>query len=150
MKQGFIKYIDVFFKKMVEVYGFQKQAELDEGQSYIVEYSSDDFTIKIEKYFREFYTTVYKVKKPDSEMNLFNLLEYLKQGDTEIPKSEYFQKEESIDECYRKQIAHISYVIYDNYYGVKDFFREDGYDLSMTKFEEYWKNKHPEFYKNAY
>lgn len=145
MGQDFIEYIYEVFKKMIEEYHFQKKTEMNEGQSYKIEYSSDIFVIKVEKYFREFYATLYKVNK-DNEINLFNLLEYLNRDNTEVPKSEYFRKEKNIEECYRKQISHISSVIYDNYDKIDKFFRGENYDLKMAEFEKYWKNKYPEFY----
>ncbi|WP_257667162.1 hypothetical protein [Parapedobacter tibetensis] len=149
MKQGFIKYIYEFFKRLVELYGFQKKKDLNEGQSYMIEYSSNNFVIKIEKYFREFYTSLYKTNRPDDEINLFNLLEYLKQGDANIPKSEYFRKEKDIQECFRKQLSHTSSVIYENYDLINDFFSGNNYELKMAEFEKYWKNKHPEFYNKT-
>lgn len=149
MEQGSIKYGYEFFKKLIEIYGFHIKKELNEGLSYMVEYSSRIFVIRIEKYFREFYATLYKINKPDNEINLFNLLEYLKQNDAQIPQSEYFRKEKDIEECYRKQLAHISSVIYDNYDLIKDFFCENNYELRVTEFERYWKNKHPEFYNKV-
>ncbi|MXV14540.1 hypothetical protein [Hufsiella ginkgonis] len=149
MEQSFIKYICEFFKGLVEMYGFKIKKELNEEQSYMIEYSSGDFVIKIEKYFREFYATLYKINKPDSEINLFNLLEYLRQGDTQIPKSEYFRKEKNIEQGHRKQLAHISSVIFENYNLINDFFSSDNYEIRVAEFEKYWKNKHPELYKKA-
>ncbi|MGK6353524.1 hypothetical protein [Parapedobacter sp. DT-150] len=147
MEQSFIKYIYEFFKRLIEVYDFQKKRELSEGQSYMIEYGSNIFVIKIEKYFREFYISLYKVNRPDEEVNLFNLLEYLKQGDSDIPKSEYFPKEKDIQESYIQQLNHISSVIYENYDLINGFFIDNNYELRMAGFENYWKNKHPEFYK---
>lgn len=146
MEQGFVKYIYEFYKKLIEVYGFQTEKELNEGQSYMIEYSSKSFVIKIEKYFREFYATLYKIDKLDNEINLFNLLEYLKQDDAQVPQSDYFRKEKDIEECYKKQLAHISSVIYNNYDLIDDFFGEDNYELGVVEFEKFWKSKHPEFY----
>lgn len=147
MEQNFIKYIRAFFSKLIELYGFILKKELNEEQSYMIEYSSVNFAIKVEKYFREFYATLYKLNKPDNEINLFNLLEYLKQGDAQVPKSEYFRNEKDIEECYRKQLDHISGVVYENYNLINDFFSGNDYELKMSEFEKYWKNKHPEFYK---
>lgn len=149
MEQSFIKYIYEFFKRLVEVYGIKMKTELKEGQSYMIEYSSGGFVIKIEKYFREFYSTLYKMNMPDNEINLFNLLEYLKQGSEEIPSSEYFRKEKDIEECYRKQLYHISTVIYENFDLIDDFFNEAKYELNVIEFEKYWKIKHPELYNKA-
>ncbi len=149
MEKSFIKYIYEFFKQLIEVYGFKIKTELNEEQSYMIEYSSGDIVIKIEKYFREFYITLYKINKPDSEINLFNLLEFLKQSDSQVPKSEYFRKEKDLEECYRKQLAHVSSAVYDNYDLIMVFFDKKNYELNMMEFEKYWKNKHPEFYKKA-
>jgi len=147
MEQSFIKYVYVFFQKFIEKYGFKEKTKINEEQSYMVEYCSEDFVIKIEKYFLELYISLYKVNKPDDEINLFNLLEYLKQNDPIIPKSEYFRKEKDIEECYRKQLDYISSVLYENYDLINDFFGDDRYELMITEFEKYWKKKHPEFYK---
>jgi hypothetical protein len=148
MERNFVKYIYEFFKKLIEIHGFGIKTEVNDGQSYMIEYSSKDFVIKIEKYFREFYVSLYKLDDLDNEMNLFNLLEYLKQGVTDTPKSEYFRKEKDIEESYRKQLKYISSVIYDNYSVINDFF-EDNYKSKITDFEEYWKNRHPELYKKT-
>jgi hypothetical protein len=149
MEQNFIKYISEFFRRLIEVYNFEIKTEKKEGQSYMIEFISNGFVIKIEKYFQEFYSTLYKINKQDSEINLFNLLEYLKQRSEEIPSSEYFRKERDIDECYRKQLSHISTLIYANIDVIADFFNEAKYELNVIEFEKYWKSKHPELYNKA-
>lgn len=146
MEQSFIKYIYEFFKRLIEIYGFKIKTELNDGQSYMIEYSTGGFVIKIEKYFHEFYATLYKINMPDSEINLFNLLDYLKQGSKEIPSSEYFRKDKDIEECYKKQLAHISTVINENFDLIDDFFNEGRYELNIIEFEKYWKSKYPELY----
>lgn len=100
MDAPFIKYIFSFFNSLVDLHGFKKKNELAGGQSYMVEYSFKNFVIKIEKYFREFYASVYQLNDSDNEINLFNLLEYLKQDNTP-PRSEYYSKENDLDEYFR-------------------------------------------------
>ncbi len=146
MEQNFIKYVYDFFVKLIELYGFQIKTELKEEQSYLIEYSSVNFVIKIQKYFREFYPTLYKIDKPNSEINLFNLLQYLKEGSLEIPSSDYFRKEKDLEECYRKQLTHISSVIFENFDLIDNFFNKDKYEINVIEFEKYWKSKHPELY----
>jgi hypothetical protein len=75
-------------------------------------------------------------------------MQYLKQGDIQIPVSDYFRKEKDIDECVRKQFAQISSIIYDNYNLIGNFFSSDNYDINMSEFDKFWRNKHPELYKN--
>lgn len=139
MEQNFTKYVHEFFKKPMETYDFRIKTELNDDQSYLIEYSSKDFVIKIENYFREFYASLYKINYPNREINLFNLLEYLKQNDVIVPKCDYFRKEKDIDVCYRKQLNHISIVINDNYVLIKDFFSSGNYELEIIEFEKYWK-----------
>jgi len=148
MERNFVKYIHDFFKELIELHGFEIKSEINNETSYRLEYSSKDFVIKIEKYFREFYVSLYKLEDLDNEINLFNLLEYLKQGTSDVPKSEYFRKEKDVEECYRKQLKYISSVIYNNYAVIKEFFDEK-YKSRMTDFEKYWKNQHPELYKTS-
>ena len=148
MEQCFIRYIYEFFEKLIKFYGFKKKREV-KGESYMVEYESNSLGVKIEKYFREFYALLYKIDRPDYEINLFNLLEYLKQDDDKKIKSNYFRSEEDIEEGYKKQINHISSVIYENWDLISDFFSGDNYEFKVAEFERYWKNKYPELYKKV-
>lgn len=147
MKQNFVNYIYEFFNKLIELYDFKIKAELNEGQSYLIEYESKDFSIKIEKYFREFYVSLYKLDDLENEINLFNLLEYLKQGATDSPRSEYFHKEKDIEICYRNQLEYISTIIYNNFPAISSFFCSVTFKSNVLAFERYWENKHPELYK---
>lgn len=87
MEQRFIKYLYDSFAKLIEKYGFNKVNEVNEGQSYWIEYRSNTFGIKIEKYRREFYTSLYKTGT-DKEIDLFNLLRYLNKGSLNFPEFE--------------------------------------------------------------
>ena len=77
MEHRFIEYLYGTFSKLVEKYGFHKSTELIDEQSYSVEYRSNNFVIKLEKYRREFYVTLYKTGYADNGVNLFNLLSFL-------------------------------------------------------------------------
>jgi len=79
MEHSFIEHVNNSFSKLAEKHGLRKVNELNDGQSYYIEYLSNKFVIKIEKYRREFYTTLYKANNIDSGVNLFNLLCYLNQ-----------------------------------------------------------------------
>jgi hypothetical protein len=146
MEQNYIKYIGMSFKKLIDIYGFTK-VELND-HAYMIEYSSMAYVIKVEKYFREFYISLYKTSESDNAINLFNLLEYLNQDDA-APKSKYFRNEKDIEECFRKQIDYLSSVIYENYILINDFFSADNFELEFAEFQKYWKIKHPELYING-
>lgn len=144
----FIKHLNPYFEILISEYGFRKQNEINDGQSYSIEYNSDTFTIKVEKYRREFYVTVCKIGS-DKEINLFNLLGYLKRNSKDVPKSEYFTNEKNIDESYRKQFVHISDTIYDNFKVISDFFITGNYEAKIAEIEKYMQDKYPELFKRT-
>ena len=146
MKQNIVNYIHELFKNLIEVHNLKVKKEINEEQSYMIEFISENFGIKIEKYFREFYVSVYKIDNLENEVNLFNLMEFLMQGVDYIPKSDYFHNEKDTEECYRKQLKHISIVINDNYAMISDFFSNDDFETKISDFEKYWKTKHPYLY----
>ena len=138
------KYTDIFFKVLISKYGFEIKTEILGSESYLMEFVSKNYVIKIEKYRLEFYPLVYSPSDPDNEINFFNLLGFLKQGGS---KSNFFRKEKDIKECYRKQLNHISVAIYDSLDLLDDFFSKDKYLENILEFHRYWKNKHPELYR---
>ncbi len=150
MEQKFIKYICELSKNLIERYGFKIKTELNDGQSYMIEYSSENFEIRIEKYFREFYVSLYELNNPDNGIELFNLLEYLNYlnpGAANVPEEECFLKEKDLDECYKKQFRHISTVIYDNYNVINDFFSGENVDAKFADLRKYRRDKYPELYR---
>lgn len=147
MEQIFEKYLNVFFEKLIEVYQFKLISKINEGQSYLIEYASSNFAIKIEKYFREFYVTLYKENDESNRINLFNLLDFLTQGLLNTPRSKYFHEVKDIEECYKEQLKYLSTVIYENYTLINSFFYNSGYESRLAEFDKYWQDKHPEFYR---
>lgn len=146
MEKNFIKYIHVFFKNLIDVYGFNIKEELNEGDSSFILYSSNIFVIKLEKYRHEFYVTLHKLNVSDKEINLFNLLDYINQAKLNAPRAEYFKNEKNIDECYKKQLNYISNLIYDNYDEINDFFSSDNYEFNFADLENYIVNKYPDLF----
>ena len=53
------KYTDDFFEPLRTQYGFRVIQVQDNSDGFLVEYASETFVIKIEKYHREFYTSLY-------------------------------------------------------------------------------------------
>lgn len=148
MDETFLIYSRQLFEALVQEKGFTLKTELSDGQSYMIEYDSGNYVVKIVNYFRELYVTLYKMKDPKNGINLFNLLEYINRNDLSSPKEEYFRKEKNLNECYKKQLEYILSVVYENHAVIDDFFREGNYDLNCSNFEEFWKKKHPELYNH--
>jgi hypothetical protein len=147
MKQ-IIKNINLYFDKLVEEYGFRIKYKSDDNQNYTIEYSSEVFVIKLENYFKEFYVSVYKIENSQNEINLFNLLEYLL-NDNNAPKSNYYHEEKNMNECYRKQLKHISTIIYNNYELIDSFFKSKNYETNIANLEKYMLNKYPSLFKRT-
>lgn len=138
--------VNDFFKFLLLEFNFHITKEESENDDYSIEYSSTSFVIKIEKYFKEFYVTLYKFNDSNSEINLFNLLQFLRRGELLIPMSEYFKNEKNIDECYQKQLTYLSQIIYKNYDQINDFFDEKKYKENIIELEDFWRREHPELY----
>ena len=141
------KYADDFFSILILKFGFKVKSEIVSSQYYLTEYVSESYVIKLEKYHRELYATVYSLSRQDKEVDLFNLLEFLKQNDTEVPDTDYFRKEKNLEECYKKQLNHISSVVYENLNLLNKFFSIDKFERNILELENYWKNKYPELYR---
>ena len=138
------EYLKDFFQKLAVLeFGIKNEMESDE-----VEFISVNYVIKIENYFREIYASIYSIKDPSNEVNLFNLLGYLRQQEDE-PQSNYFKKEKNLEESYRKQVNYIAKNILDNIGLINDFFEKDVYEMNYKKFENYWKKRHPELYRTC-
>lgn len=149
MKNAFLPYLYDSFNKLVEKYGFSKSAELNEEGVYSIEYSSDAFVIKLEKYRREFYVALYKTGYPDKGVDLFNLLNYLNQTSSDVPKYKYFEEEQDLDERYKKQFNYISDIIDDNFAVINDFFKSGDYELKMADIRKFMLNKYPNLFKTT-
>lgn len=147
MKLRFIEYLHDSFQNLVDKYGFSKTNEINDESSYSVEYRSNTLVIKIEKYRREFYVTLYKTGNADKEINLFNLLSYLKRDSLNVPVSAYFEEEKDINECYRKQLNYLSAIIYDNFILIDDFFRSENYKSKMEDIKKGMLEKYPWLFK---
>ncbi len=141
------KYSDIFFDELVSKFGFEVRGERVNDDFHFIEYASKKYVIKIEKYHLELYPSVYSLSDQDNEINLFNLLGFLKQDDSHTPKSNFFRNEKNIEESFKKQLSHISGVIYNNLNSLDDFFSEDRYKRNSLEFHKYWKRKHPELYR---
>ncbi len=149
MKTIFANYIEQYFNPLIEKYNFSRRNELNDGQTYSVEYASTTFVIQLEKYRREFYVTLYKANQSNDKINLFNLLDYLSKPSLIAPAAEYFRDESNIEECYRKQLNHIATVIYDNLTELNNFFSSEDYDSKVAGLESFVLNKYPELFKRS-
>ena len=148
MKEEIKKYTDDFFDKLISKFGFSVRKNIISDKTYLREYVTENYVIEIEKYHQEFYSSVFCLFNQDKKINLFNLLSFLKQNDSNIPESKFFRKEKNIEECYKMQLSHISNTIYDNLNLLDIFFSKNDYENNIHDLEIYWKSKYPELYRS--
>ena len=55
------RYIDDYFGALISKFDFEIKSELASDESFLMEYVSESYVIKIEKYHREFYPSVYSL-----------------------------------------------------------------------------------------
>ncbi|MFD0748724.1 hypothetical protein ACFQZS_01135 [Mucilaginibacter calamicampi] len=145
MKKDFIDHVHQSFSLLSKHCDLSIAKEINENDYYLIEYNFSKFVIEVEKYHREFYTTIYKTDKDRDGINLFNLVDYLTQQPLNKTISNYFSKE-NIEDSYRMQITYIIAVISDHYTLIKDFFEDGNYQSNFDVFDKYWREKHPHFY----
>jgi hypothetical protein len=149
MEKQFTNMVGDCFKALAEKYGFNQETEINDGQTYSVEYGSDSFVIKLEKYRHEFYASLYKTGTSDMEVNLNNLLAYLHLDSSIVPVFEYCRDETDLEECYRKQLIHISTAIYNNYAILNEFFCTGTYALKVEAVRAFMLRKYPALFKRT-
>jgi len=143
MEQKSINNLYDSFSNLIRVYGFSKLKEVNDQESYLIDYGSDNFVIELEKYRREFYVILFKTGHNDSGVNLFNLLSYLNQDSTDTPTSNYFKEEKDLEESYKKQFNHISNAVYDNFDKINDFFANENYKTKLVEIRQFMVKKYP-------
>jgi hypothetical protein len=148
MDNSFEKYVNKYFGLIIKKYGFSVNNRSNESQSYFIEYDSYSFTLKIEKYHREFYIILYSKSYPEYEINLFNLLRYLNRDNSEKILPNYFPTETDIDECLRKQLEYLSGVVCENYEKISDFFKDGNYESNFLRLKKFMIEKYPKLFKN--
>lgn len=150
MDELFLKSADESLSKLIRKYHFIKRKSVNDNESYYIEYSSNSFGIKLEKYHREVYATLYRLDYPKKEINLFNLLNFLNQNrDSNYITSNYFDKEKDINKCYKMQLKNLSMIIYENFDLLNDFFNSENYLSNFENVEKFMINKYPAFFKKS-
>jgi len=146
LQENVVKYIYDCFEDLVEKFGLTRQNEINEGQTFSVDFCAKTFAVKLEKYRREFYATLYRVDRPDYEINLYNIIQYLNQSSSNVPEPNYFVDEDDIEECYRKQIKHIASNISDYFPQLDEFFNHEKYDSELEKLNRFLQEQDPELF----
>jgi len=147
MEYEFQKDLHSIFIKLIEKHGFIKSTELNAEGVYSIEYRSDIFVIRLEKYRREFYVALYKTGYPDNSVDLFNLLNYLNQASSDVPKFKSFEEEKDWDKCYKKQFNYIVDTIDDYFVVINNFFKNANIESEMEGIEKYMVKKYPNLFK---
>jgi hypothetical protein len=146
MYQELISYAKLCFTNLVKVHEFQYRTDLIDSSSFIMEFDSKIFNIKIEKYRNEFYTTLCKINYPNDEINLYNLLDYIfKTDNNDRVFSNYFDEFTDF-ESYKLQIKYISDLIYDNFNAINNFFNNEDYMFKYEDLRKFIIMKYPDIF----
>ncbi len=146
MQEDTVRYINDCFQNLVEEFGFVKQNEVNEDQTYFVVFSTRTFAVKVVKYWRELYAWLHRVDHPDDEIDLHNLLEYLNQDSSNVPKYNFFVDEVDLQECYRKQIELIASTISDCFPQLDEFFNREEYDSELERISRFVVEGNPDLF----
>jgi hypothetical protein len=150
MEKETLDYINECFAELVRKFGFRKVDEFNDGQQFWIEFRSDVFGIRLEKYRQELYPTLYKIGFPEDEINLFNLLRFLNVHSSgfEYSRRDIIGKEE-LNAYYREQVEEISTAIYKSFAAISVFFARDDFKLEVAKLREFMIDKYPELFGKA-
>ncbi len=154
MQEDTARYINDCFQNLVEEFGFVKQREVNEDQTFFVVFSTKTFAVKVVEYRRELYAWLHRVDHPDEEVDLYtddeidlyNLIEYLNQNSSNVPKSNYFVDEVDLEECYRKQIKLITSTISDFFPQLDEFFNREEYNSELENIDRFVVERNPDLF----
>jgi hypothetical protein len=139
------QYVCDYLSFLISKYGFSKGKEIYDDQSLSIEIRSNTFVVKIEKYRREIYITLFRPGYDENEIHLFNLIQYLFQKDN--VSSNYFSEIEDLAECYRRQIENSSTALKKYYEDIFHFFNVDDFRSQLEEVNRYMQERYPELYK---
>lgn len=132
---------------MVGQHFFNIREEYIDENSYWIEYESDIFILRIEKYRNEFQPTLRKKDYPDLEINMFNLLKFLNPDDVQSVSSNFFHDVKDMSERYCMQLGHIYDILDNNLDKISEFFSHDNYELKFSQVEEFVIRANPGLFK---
>lgn len=140
------KYVYDCFTELVKNFGLTKSNEVDENDNWLIEYKATSFYIKLEKYRREIYTTLFRHDDPEGEINLFNLLQFLNQNEAKKIESNFFEDETDLEECFKKQLSHISTTISTHFHSIETFFNSEDFTTKKIELNNFMKQQYPELF----
>ena len=149
MNHKILEYIKICSKSILEGGHFYLKKEVDIGQTYFIVYRSKNFDLKIEKYFKEFQVTLYRVDDFQNEISLYNLLNFLNININNFPKSKIFQREQDSEKNYKQQLNEIFIMLFENYIIIDNFFNCTDFELKLIELKKFIISKNPELFKRS-
>jgi hypothetical protein len=149
MKQEIRDYLHDRFDEIFKQKGFEIANESDGDDGYLIEYRSEIFTFRIEKFRREFHVSLFRTNISKDAANLFNVLGFLHQNSANPPTSNFFIEETDIEKNYKKQIDYIRDAIYNNLAELNDFFGNGDVKSKLSDLEKYMQNRYPWLFKRS-
>ena len=132
------------FTEFNETNGFELKISSEKG---FIEFESELFTVKLERYRDELY--VYLYKYGSDEINLFNLVNYLHQGTLSEVRSNYFRREEYIESRWKSQARYIVEVLNKNFEEIRKFYRARDYHQLVKDVEAFVVRSNPDLFQKG-
>jgi hypothetical protein len=138
--------INLYFGFLVSDYEFVKCREVEEDNTFFIEFGSTTVSLKLEKYRREIYVYLYKPTLPNNGINLFLLLQFLSKDTASKTESNYFTKILNSEENYKMQVQWIAMVLKSNIDKIIEFFLAPDIDEKIQEVNRYVMSKYPKLF----
>jgi hypothetical protein len=148
MKPTVSQLVNSCFHALVEKHGLRQIEEMETNEAYSTKFVTTNFVVKLEKYRTDIYATLLKSVEARREMDLFNLVDYLRSSSvTEIVPDYGIRDEGGISEGYRKHLGKISSALMRNFTAIDGFFAAEDFERSAQSVDKFMIDKYPDLFR---
>jgi hypothetical protein len=149
MNSDLASLVNQSFAPFVDNHGLTQLGEVNDGETYSIEYASDVFVIRLERYRDALLPSLYKAGFAHKRVGLFNLVAYLTNPSQNSPVADYFPDEQDLGERFRKQTVHIAATLDGYWTSIVQFFSTSNYLARDAELEAFVIRKYPEVFKRC-
>jgi hypothetical protein len=134
------------FDKLIDKYGFSRGSQNNDETAFWVQYVSPVFGVTIEEYHRTFTVTLHKISFPESEIDLFNLVRYLKVPFERLDYVFDISDKKELEEYYIRQFAYLSDSLIANIDKITAFFEERDFEQQFRNVRDFVIRTYPNIF----
>lgn len=146
MQQKYINQVQISFNYLIADHGFLKGGEVNSGDIYFSVYESLSFCVKVEKYRKDFYITLFRPAMPELEIELFNLLSFLSRKGEKTLKS--ISRDKGKDPI-RKQVTTLAGTLLSNLEIIRLFFMDSSFEERVDELRSELIKMNPDLFKRG-